>query len=300
MALLICGLCIADTPGGVPQQNGLNNPVLSGPVGSGFFEFRSNIEGANVILDNQTVGTIKGGILKIPVDVYDKSFKRDLRIEASGYSTYHETLLRSPKVGETMIVRGTLQVLPLNLAGSLSLAVSPPGAAVSIDNESVGVVDQSGIMTIRTINSGSRALRVTRPGYRDYVQQVYITPNLENKVRITMSPVTTGTLDISSTPAGATVIINGMSYGNTPVTVAELEQGSYVIGFTLPGYQNAQNQVVLVAGQRVPVSVFLQPVPIATPTPVPTTPAPTPEAGSAPVVVILGLLCASVLLVKRR
>nr|WP_319538990.1 PEGA domain-containing protein [uncultured Methanospirillum sp.] len=304
LALISCGLCVADLPGGLPPQNGMNNLVLPGPVGSGFFEFRSNVEGANVILDNQSVGTIRGGSLKIPVDVYDTSFRRELRMEANGYSTYRETLVKGPKAGDTMVIRGTLQVVPLNLTGSLSLAVSPPGSAVSIDNVSVGVVGQSGIMTIRTINSGNRMVKVTMPGYKDFIQQVYVTPNLENKVRITLDPITTGTLDVSSTPAGAAVTINGLSYGITPVTAAELEQGVYIIGFALPGYQNAQNQVILTAGQRVPVSVFLQPVPTATPTPLPTTlaptPVPTPEAGSAPVLVVLGLLCACVLQIKRR
>jgi len=302
LALFFCGLSLADLPGGIPPQNGMNYPGVPGPIGSGLFEFRSNVEGASVILDNQSVGTIRSGSLKIPVDVYETPVRRELRIEASGYSTYRETLVKGPKAGETMVVRGTLQVLPLNLTGSLSLAVSPPGSAVSIDNVSVGVVDQSGIMAIRTINSGSRTIRITMPGYKDSIQQVYITPNLENKVRITLDPITTGTLDISSTPTGAAVTINGLSYGTTPVTAAELEQGVYIIGFALPGYQNTQNQVVLTAGQRVPVSGFLQPVP--TPTPVPTTeqptPTPTPEAGSAPLLAVLGLLCVCILQIKRR
>ncbi|HWQ64447.1 MAG TPA: PEGA domain-containing protein [Methanospirillum sp.] len=306
IALISCGICVADTPGAISPQNGVNNQAPPGPIGSGFFEFRSNVEGATVFLDNQTVGTIREGSLKIPVDVFEKPVTRELRIEAGGYSTYHETLVKGPKAGETMVVRGTLQVVPLNLTGSLSLAVSPPGSTVSIDNVSAGVVDQSGIMSIRTINSGSRTIKVTMPGYKDSVQQIYVTPNLENKVRITLDPVTTGTLDISSNPAGAAVSINGMSYGITPVTTGDLEQGSYLIGFNLPGYQNAQSQVILSAGQRVPVSIYLQPIPTATPTPILTTSeptptsTPTPEAGFTPALVILGLLCAFVIQIKRK
>lgn len=306
MVLFSCGICIADTPvGGIPQ-NGVNNQAPPGSIGSGFFEFRSNAEGATVFLDNQTVGTIREGSLKIPVGVYEKSVTRELRIEAGGYSTYYETLVKGPKAGETLVVRGTLQAVPLNRTGSLSLAVSPPGSAVSIDNVSAGVVSQSGILSIRTIDSGNRLIRVTMPGYKESIKQVYITPNLENKVRITLDPITTGTLDISSNPAGAAVSINGMPYGITPVTAANLEQGSYLIGFNLPGYQNAQNQVILSAGQRVPVSIYLQPIPTPTPTPTiitpePTpTPTPTPEAGLTPVLVILGLFCAFIIQIKRE
>lgn len=306
MALVSCGICVADTPVGGTPQNGVNTQAPLGPIGSGFFEFRSNVEGAMVFLDNQTVGTMREGSLKIPIDVYEKSVTRDLRIEAGGYSPYHETLVKGPRAGETMVIRGTLQAVPLNRTGSLSLAVSPPGSAVSIDDVSAGVVGQSGILSIRTINSGNRLIRVTMPGYKASIQQVYITPNLENKVRITLDPITTGTLDLSSNPAGAAVSINGMPYGITPVTAADLEQGSYLIGFNLPGYQNAQSQVALSAGQRVPVSIYLQPIPTATPTPTMTTlkptptPTPTPEAGFTPAMVILGLFCAFFIQIKRK
>jgi len=294
----------ADTMNSPSSQSGIHNQNQSNSVGNGFYEFRSNVEGADVFLNDQPVGNIKDGSLKIPVEIYEKPVTRELRVQAAGYSTYRETLVQSPKVGKTLIVRGTLQVLPLNLTGSLSLAVSPPGSAVTIDNTSVGVVDQSGIITIRTIDAGNRMIQVTMPGYKDHLEQIYVAPNLENKIRISLNPITTGTLDISSTPSGAEVTVNGSPYGVTPVTAADLEQGSYVIGCNLPGYQNAQSQVILSAGKRQPVSMTLQPIPTATPSPVPTTPqptpTPTPEAGLTSVVVVVGLLGACLLFIKRR
>ncbi|MDD1729264.1 MAG: PEGA domain-containing protein, partial [Methanospirillum sp.] len=163
LSLIVNVIGVADPMFNSGTQLGKSDPVQTTPIGDGFFEFRSNVEGAGVFLDDQRVGTIHDGILKVPVQVYDKTIQHQLRIEAPGYSSYQETLVQNPKVGETKVVRGILQVLPLNLTGTLSLAVSPPGSTVSVDNISVGVIGQSGIMTLRTVKSGSRLVRVTMP-----------------------------------------------------------------------------------------------------------------------------------------
>ena len=270
--------------------------------GTGSFEFRCNVDGAGVFLNDTRVGSITNGSLIVPVPVYDHPVKRQLRMEAPGYSVYNETLLNGPKVGETLIIRGKLQVLPYNLTGSVSLAVSPPGGQVSIDNTIVGIVPQSGILSLRTVKAGNRTVTVTMAGYKEYTESVYIDANMEKKVRITLSPVTTGTLQISSSPAGAQVIINGSSYGTTPVTVPDLEQGSYTIGFTMPGYQPYQSQVVLTPGQTIPVSGALQPVP--TPTTPPATPeptaTPTPTQAGLPVGLVIGGLLGVLALNHRK
>jgi hypothetical protein len=278
-------------------------PDMRASVGSGTYEFRCNVEGAKVFLDEKNMGTIASGILQVPISVYDHPVQRQLRMEAPGYSTYNEILLQSPKVGETMIVRGKLQVLPYNLTGSLSLAVSPPGGQVSIDETVMGVVDQSGIMTFRTVKSGNRIVKVTLPGYKNYEQQITVASNLVTKMRITLIPLTTGTLQISSIPSGAQISLNGSPYGRTPVTVPDLEQGPYTIELSLPGFQPYKSQVVLSPGQNIPVSVTLQPVPTPTPTLVPITlePTPTPtQAGLHPVVVITGLFAVLCLNLKKK
>ena len=145
------------------------------------------------------------------------------------------------------------------------------------------------------------------PGYQDSLTQVYVEPNVETKFRITLNPITTGTFEISTVPSGAAVTINGSSYGITPVTVPDLENGSYIVGFTLSGYQEVQNQIILGAGQHVPVSATLQPIPTATPTPVLTTPMPTAtptptptQASLSSVVILIGLLIAVALVTKKN
>ncbi len=302
--VLLSSLCVSAVENATqvpPSQKELTAQETA--LGMGTFEFRCNVEGADIFLDGQNLGKIKDGSLQTPIPVFERPPKRQLSILASGYSPYNETLIQGPKVGETMIVRGVLQMLPMNLTGTLSIAVSPPGGMVSIDEVPSGVVEQSGIMTLRSVKAGNRTVKVSLSGYQDAKQSVYVEANMVSKIRFTLVPITTGTLEISSVPAGANVVINGSPSGKTPISLPDLPAGTYTIGLKMPGYLDSQNQIVLVAGQKVPVSVSLQPIPTQPPTPVPTTPQPTPtptptQATLSPVIAVVGILAAGALIRK--
>jgi hypothetical protein len=306
IALFPVSASVQQVPPPVPSDQYMQKTNSTSSIGTGVYEFRSNIEGARVYLDSIEVGTITDGILQVSVPVFDRQVSRQLMLEADGYYPYNETLMQGPKTGDTLIVRGILQVVPKNLTGSLSLAVSPPGAAVSIDGVPAGVVDQSGILTLRTQKAGYHTVKATLKGYQDSEQRINIEANLENKARFALAPVTTGTIQISSTPSGAQVKLNGALYGVTPVTAPNLTQGSYTIDIVLPGYQPYQSGVQLVAGEILPVSAQLQPVPTPTPTPVPTTqqptptPTPTPAAGLPFWVVAVALFTIAILLKREE
>ncbi len=295
----ITGLCAAETGGTI---SGPTASVPVTPVGTGFFDFRCNIEGAMVFLDDNAIGSVTGGSLIVEVPVYDRSYKRQLRMEAPGYTTYHETLLTGPKPGKTMVVRGVLQVLPFNLTGTLSFAVSPPGSEIFIDGISSGVVPDNGILALHTVKYGNRDILVKKAGYQDYRERVYVEPNMVTKIRITLVPVTTGTLQITSSPPGASVSINRAPFGVTPLTVPDLQQGTYLLGVTLQNFQPSEQQIAVQAGQTLPVSVMLMPA--ATPTATLATPISTPTAeptqASLPVWIAVTGLLAGILLASKK
>ena len=66
----------------------------------------------------------------------------------------------------------------------------------------------------------------------------------------------TGTLAITSTPAGAMAFIDGAPVGTTPLDI-ELDEGVYDLLLTLAGYQDFATTVSIIAGEETPLAVTL-------------------------------------------
>jgi len=69
----------------------------------------------------------------------------------------------------------------------------------------------------------------------------------------------TGALLVKSEPQGAEVSINGVVLGRTPLLIRDLGAGSRVVRLDLAGYARWSWGVAVVANQRTPVTVKLQP-----------------------------------------
>ena len=84
---------------------------------------------------------------------------------------------------------------------------------------------------------------------------------------------------IHSTPAGASVIIDGVERGTTPLAVRGLELGTRRVGVSRPGYQSAERQVTLTA-QRPSRTLDVDLVAVARVAPRAARPAPVATSGS--------------------
>jgi hypothetical protein len=73
------------------------------------------------------------------------------------------------------------------------------------------------------------------------------------------APFVVGTLVVTSEPAGAEVLINGVSHGRTPLRIPGLAAGSRVVRLELPGYERWSWAVRVVANRQTPLVVKLQP-----------------------------------------
>ena len=70
----------------------------------------------------------------------------------------------------------------------------------------------------------------------------------------------TGGLSVSSTPSGATVLVDNNFVGITPLTLKEIPAGSHVVTISLTGYQDYQTTTSVNAGATSTVSAGLSPV----------------------------------------
>jgi hypothetical protein len=98
-----------------------------------------------------------------------------------------------------------------------------------------------------------------------------------------------GTIDISSSPIGATVYLNNVNKGITPVTLTDQNPGSYTCTLQLPGYTTWSEVVEVHNGAISYVSASLSPSAPATQSP-------------APMIAIIGALgaCAVIFAARRQ
>jgi hypothetical protein len=119
-------------------------------------------------------------------------------------------------------------------SGSLRIESEPVGAAVDIDGSPRGVTP----LTL-DLAPGTHALSVT---HNDDVQQIkaVVTAGTVNTHHFRWAPdaapaATTGRLDISSDPAGATVNVDGQARGTSPLSLDDLTPGEHQVAVQLAG-----------------------------------------------------------------
>ena len=71
---------------------------------------------------------------------------------------------------------------------------------------------------------------------------------------------TTGSLSIATSPAGATIFIDGTQRGVSPATIPGLSAGSHTLLLKLNGYQDFSTPVTVIAGQTQTSTTSLSPV----------------------------------------
>jgi PKD repeat protein len=137
-------------------------------------------------------------------------------------------------------------------SGTLALATVPPGANVFVDNVFKGVTP----LTLTDTPSGYHILLITLPGYGDYVTSATVEPSKTILIKAELLadgintsattapaiPVTTvlprqnGSVAVTSVPNGASVTLDGVYEGTTPVIIPDVLPGNHEISLTYPGY----------------------------------------------------------------
>ena len=70
---------------------------------------------------------------------------------------------------------------------------------------------------------------------------------------------TYGTIDITTDPQGANILIDGVEVGVTPKTIPNLETGPHNLILVYPGYERLQKRIMVEDGKTIPISEYLVP-----------------------------------------
>ena len=140
--------------------------------------------------------------------------------------------------------------------GLLQIVTQPEGARVFLDDAYRGQAP----LFLNDVPAGEHRFSFEAPGYLSKHVDVRISDRTPRRVRADLIP-DAGSLQVRSTPSGATVLLNGVERGETPLTIADAPSGENRIEIRMPGYQPFRDQFSLRAQEVREISATLAPSP---------------------------------------
>lgn len=212
------------------------------------------IQGASVTIGTQTLSTNTSGLVTFLVD----EGSRSVSITKTGYNTYSITELVYSDITRTYTL---VPVTPTT--GSLRFITVPTVADIYFGTTLKGTTDATtGTFSIGDLNAGPISYTVKKTGYNDATGTATVAGGTTTDVPVTLTIVTptTGDVCLKSTPAGASINIDGtaqagkttaLSTGGctTPNIITGLSPGSHSYTLSLTGYQDKTRTFTITAGQ---------------------------------------------------
>ena len=142
--------------------------------------------------------------------------------------------------------------------GYINVGSAPDAAEVFVDGSKVGTTPY---MQAR-IKQGQHRIEIKKKGYKTYVGVLEIKVGETNRelanVALETKVVAYGTLELNSSPKGASVSIDGQDYGHTPQTLTDIETGTHTVVFSMDGYETVTQAVELAEGRKETLTVALE------------------------------------------
>ena len=206
------------------------------------FDVSSEPEGAQVTVD----GSLKGTAPIVLTDLEPGSHL--VRVSAPGFRPADEFV----SLSRGDVLRKHYALDPEK--GLLLVATDPAGAEVRRNGVSLGTTP----LLLTDLDSGAtHALELVLNGYRAKRIDVRLEDRTPVVRRETLES-DSGTLDCTSEPSGATVIVNGVERGVTPLTVSGIPKGLASVTFRSEGYQPETRELRFVPGERQTLSLTLR------------------------------------------
>jgi hypothetical protein len=235
-------------------------PSPQPPRNTGTVTVTSNPTGAQVYVDGNYQG-------KAPMTVTLYPGSHTFRLTLNGYNDYVTTVYVTAGTSQTINA-----VMPPGSFGTAKV-ISLPGAMVSMDSAQQGTVPSSGTLTLNNVGAGNHLFKVTASGYNDWMNTVYIQPNVVTSIDAALTPLgptptpvpATGTIEVTSTPTGAEIYVDNLFKGYTPASLTGIAAGQHEVLLRYTGYVDYTQSVLVGSGQTTPLTVAMQPAPAPTP-----------------------------------
>jgi PGF-pre-PGF domain-containing protein len=168
--------------------------------------------------------------------------------------TYTVTLTVANAAGSSSATKTVTVTVPV---GSIAVTSAPAGAAIWLDGENTGKFTSA---TLTEIPAGEHVVTLKLDGYADASMPVTVKPGKTASVHLTLT-TRTGSLAVTSTPAGAGVFIDGADTGAvTNTTINGIGVGSHTVTLRKDGYVDASAEVAIVENEAATLHLNLDEV----------------------------------------
>ncbi|MCL1856585.1 MAG: PEGA domain-containing protein [Kiritimatiellaeota bacterium] len=209
--------------------------------------------GAEVLVGGDSVGVTPIEVGRIP----SGEFTIELRLD--GYQVYRKTLQMSSGDEDTL----SAELVPR--PATLRIVTIPEGARIYVDNQFRGLSP----VTLEEMAPGTYRVRAELEAHDTMARNVIVEPKdgVVEEFRLVSN---CGTLQVSTTPAGVTVWIDGKERGTTTSLDAESDQvsqpllipvvtvGEHEIALTRKGYADARKVIVIARDRTEIVTATLE------------------------------------------
>ena len=222
--------------------------ILPPPSSFGSISISSNPSGADIYLNGEYQGTTPKTISDVPPGDHKIELKK------SGYEDWSDSV--SVRADETESVSAGLKPeTVIQETGSISITSEPSGAEIYLDGKYQGTTP----MTLSDVISGDHKIELKKSGYEDWSYSVSVKADETESVSAGLKPETviTGSISITSEPAGAEIYLDGKYQGTTPMTLSDVISGDHKIKLKKSGYEDWSYSVSVKADEIEYVSAEL-------------------------------------------
>ncbi|WP_052465398.1 PEGA domain-containing protein [Thermotoga profunda] len=155
-----------------------------------------------------------------------------------------------------------LTLIPIVRKGTLNIFTNPTGATIYVDGNYVGVSRTGGLSV--QVDPGVHTIIAQLADYQESSISVNISSGETRRVDITLIPVVKkGVVRVYTNPVGATVYVNGNSWGQAPSGGMSIELDAnvlYRISASMPDYEDATVDVQVAPNETKTITLTLQPI----------------------------------------
>jgi len=208
-------------------------PILSSVV------IESIPKGVTISKDNKIIG-------ETPIIIHD------LPLGIHSYSLSKPKF--SAKELKFSLEDGRPKLVKINMnsnIGGMVIRSTPSNANIFINGEPRGQTP----ITLQ-VPQGKYDLKLSLNGYIEQKQKVIVSKG-ENATVNTKLILKPASLKIITIPAGATLLVNGKRYNNTPTTLKDLKPGTYAIEVAHDKFDNSKREITIAPGQNLTVKLKL-------------------------------------------